>query len=41
MRNWPDHVTCDEMVAAMDKVGVDVEEGPILSALARRTPPVP
>src|SRR5205823_14694204 len=21
--NWPDHVTCDEMVAAMDKVGVD------------------
>ena len=39
--NWPDHVTCDEMVAAMDKVGVDVEEGPILSALARRTPPVP
>src|SRR4030081_1902438 len=22
--NWPDHVTGDEMVAAMDKVGVDV-----------------
>ena len=21
--NWPDHVTGDEMVAAMDKVGVD------------------
>jgi len=21
--NWPPHVTCDEMVAAMDKVGVD------------------
>jgi predicted TIM-barrel fold metal-dependent hydrolase len=21
--NWPDHVTADEMVAAMDKVGVD------------------
>ena len=23
VRNWPDHVTGDEMVAAMDKVGVD------------------
>ena len=23
MPNWPDHVTGDEMVAAMDKVGVD------------------
>jgi hypothetical protein len=21
--NWPDHVTGDEMVAAMDRVGVD------------------
>ena len=21
--NWPDHVTGDEMVAAMDKVGID------------------
>jgi len=23
MPNWPDHVTGDEMVAVMDKVGVD------------------
>jgi hypothetical protein len=23
MPNWPDHVTGDEMVAAMDRVGVD------------------
>src|SRR6516162_462152 len=23
VRNWPDHVTGDEMVAAMDQVGVD------------------
>ena len=32
--NWPDHVTGDEMVAAMDKVGVD---GAIfISAFSRR-----
>jgi hypothetical protein len=29
VRNWPDHVTGDELVAAMDKVGVD---GPVLRA---------
>jgi L-fuconolactonase len=29
--NWPDHVTGDEMVTAMDKVGVD---GAIISAFS-------
>ena len=26
--NWPDHVTGDEMVGAMDKVGIDGAGGP-------------
>ena len=26
--NWPDHVTGDEMVAAMNKVSVDKSAGP-------------
>src|SRR5262249_43301595 len=33
--NWPDHVTGDEMVAAMDKVGVD---GPIFISAFSMSP---
>jgi len=31
--NWPDHVTGDEMVAAMDKVGVDLPFNQTLAAV--------
>ena len=32
--NWPDHVTGDEMVVAMDKVGVDGATMPGVSSAA-------
>ena len=34
--NWPDHVTGDEMVAAMDKVGVEDRTSTRLNSSHRR-----
>lgn len=37
--NWPDHVTGDEMVAAMNKVGVDSLAGALWRAPDPTRPP--